>query len=168
MLCEIYLKKSVGFFYCRFLYDGRVETFFPYMLAIFVYYIVNGLSMFFVLVVLFLFLLKIHSESTWTSVFFFFKYIIFCWKILQVACLKPEEKASSEAADSPTGGIDFICSRVSTAWKGSTQRTLLEFFCSLRGVSQIWPHVIHHTPLQRKEVKFRKVTQPAVATGIWN
>lgn len=71
MLCEIYLKKSVGFFYCRFLYDGRVETFFPYMLAIFVYYIVNGLSMFFVLVVLFLFLLKIHSESTWTSVFFF-------------------------------------------------------------------------------------------------
>ena len=33
----------------------------------------------------------------------FLKYIIFCWKILQVVCLKPEEKASSEAADSLTG-----------------------------------------------------------------
>lgn len=69
MLCEVYLKKPVGFFYCRFLHDGRVETFFPYILAIFVYSIVNGSFMFFVLVVLFLLLLKIHSESTWTSVF---------------------------------------------------------------------------------------------------
>lgn len=69
MLCEVYLKKPVGFFYYRFLHDGRVETFFPYILAIFVYSIVNGSFMFFVLVVLFLLLLKIHSESTWTSVF---------------------------------------------------------------------------------------------------
>lgn len=69
MLCEVYLKKPVGFLNRRFLHDGRVETFFPYILAIFVYSIVNGSFMFFVLVVLFLLLLKIHSESTWTSVF---------------------------------------------------------------------------------------------------
>ena len=64
ILREIYLKKPVGFFYYRFLYDGRVETFFPYILAIFVYSIVNGLFMFFVLVVLLSHLLKIYSEST--------------------------------------------------------------------------------------------------------
>lgn len=101
MLCEVYLKKPVGFFNRRFLHDGRVETFFPYMIAIFVYSIVNGSFMFFVLVVLFLLLLKIHSRVYMDKCFF--KYIIFCWKILQVACLKPEEKASSEAADSLTG-----------------------------------------------------------------
>lgn len=47
----------------------ELKHFFSYILAIFVYSIVNGSFMFFVLVVLLLLLLKIHSESTWTSVF---------------------------------------------------------------------------------------------------
>ena len=62
------LRNLLDFFIVDFSMMEELKHFFL-TFSHFVYSIVNGSFMFFVLVVLFLLLLKIHSESTWTSVF---------------------------------------------------------------------------------------------------
>lgn len=136
MLCEVYLKKPVGFFYYRFLHDGRVETFF-FLLHISHFCLFYCKWLIHVLCsggFVFAFIknsLRVYMDKC------FFKYIIFAGKYCRWHASSQRRRPVLKSLTVQQVELIYSYSRVNTAWKGSTQRTLLEFFTPLRGVLQI-------------------------------